>query len=122
MKGREEKEESSQERFYGVQRKKLCQRHAVHKIVSYTHGRKQLLTLTLDLAMGGIKIKTHYRLPENELLNFELVMGDNSICPKGRIVYSKSLSDKQSASCIQFIELSAQDHGLLEEYVFTLEE
>jgi hypothetical protein len=93
----------------------------VHKIVSYTHGPKQLLTLTLDLAMGGMKIKTHHKLRENEYLNFKLVRGDNFISPKGRVVYSKSLPGKQRASGVKLLCLSGPESALLYKYLSNLE-
>jgi len=70
--------------------------------------------------MGGMKIKTHYTLPENEHLSIKVVLGDNVIWSKGKVVYSKSAPDKQAVSGIQFIELSPQDSALLQGYLSTL--
>jgi hypothetical protein len=81
----------------------MPKRYPVHKVVSYTHGQKQLLTLTVDLALGGMKIKTHEKLPKNERLNFNMVLGTKSISPEERVVYSKSLPGKQRVSGIQFL-------------------
>jgi len=50
-------------------------RYLVHKIVSYTHGGKDFLTLTVDLGLGGMRINTHFPLPKDEFLNFRLVLG-----------------------------------------------
>jgi hypothetical protein len=96
-------------------------RYRVQKIVSYTHGQKELLTLTLDLAMGGMKIKTHRKLPKNERLKFRLVLGNNSIPLEGRIVYSRILPEKQSISGVQFLRHSAQESVLLTRYLCNLE-
>jgi len=71
--------------------------------------------------MGGMKIKTPYRLPENRHLNFRLVLGDKSIRLKGRIVYNTVLPDEQNVSGIQFIEFSAQDSALMREYISVLD-
>lgn len=97
-------------------------RYPVRKIASYRYGDKQFLTLTLDLGLGGMKINTCFFLPEEENLNFKLVLGTNSTWLKGRIAYSRFDSDNQSVSGIQFIELSRQDHILLRDYLATLEE
>ncbi len=97
-------------------------RYTVHKIVSYSHGGKHLLTLTLDLALGGMKIKAHCDLPKDEHLNFKLVLGESSIWVRGKVAYSGSLSDKQRVAGVQFTELSTQDHTLLERYFSILEE
>jgi hypothetical protein len=55
----------------GNPKKKSYPRYQVHKVVSYTHGQKELLTLTVDLALGGMKIVTHEKLPRNEGLNLK---------------------------------------------------
>ncbi len=91
-------------------------RYQVQKIVSYAHGHKKLLPVTLDLAMSGMKIKTHYTLPQNENLNFKLVLGKNSISPEGRVAYGRILAGKQNVSGIQFVELSVHDVAFLQEY------
>ncbi len=88
-------------------------RYKVQKIVSYTHRGKKLLTVTVDLGMGGMKIKTHYKIPKNESMNFEIVLGDSSISSEGRVVYSKMVSDTGRVSGIQFLRLSRRDSALL---------
>lgn len=98
------------------------QRYPTNRIVSYCHKGKRFLTLTLNLGLGGMKIKTHYRLPEDELLDFNLVLGDVSIGLKGRTVYSDFLSGKQRVSGIQFVELSEQSRSTLHNYLAALEE
>lgn len=97
-------------------------RHSVHRIASYRHGGKRFLTVTLDLGLGGMKIRTHHYLPEGEHLDFRLVLGSESIWLRGRIVYSRILSDQESVSGVEFVELSGQDHAALQDYLSTLEE
>jgi c-di-GMP-binding flagellar brake protein YcgR len=97
-------------------------RHKVHKIVTYTYREKQLLTVTVDLGMGGMKIKTHYKLPIDESMNFKIVLGDNSISSEGRIVCSKMVSDTGRVSGIQFLRLSRRDSALLGAYLSGVEE
>jgi len=94
-------------------------RYQLHKIVSYTLRGKELLTVTMDLGMGGMKIKTHHALPKNERLKFKMVLGNNSIFLEGRVVYSESFSDEQSVSGIQFIELSTENSALLQKYLIS---
>ncbi len=97
-------------------------RYPVHKIVLYKYRGRQFLTLTLDLAMGGMKIKSRRHLQGDKLLQFKLVLGENPIWLKGRIVYSGFVSHKQRVSGIQFTELSPNDYALLQRYLATLEE
>ena len=98
------------------------QRYPTNRIVSYCHKGKRFLTLTLNLGLGGMKIKTHYRLPEGELLDFNLVLGDVSIGLKGRTVYSDFLPGKQRVSGIQFVEVSERSRSTLHNYLAALEE
>ena len=98
------------------------QRHEVHKVVPYTHGQKHLLTLTLDLAFGGMKIKTDEKLPKNERLKFKMILGKDSITSEGRVVYTKTRPGGQHVSGIQFLGLSRRGSTLLRAYLFTLEE
>ncbi len=97
-------------------------RYPVHKIVLYKYRGRQFLTLTLDLAMGGMKIKGSRHLQGDKVLRFKLILGEDSIWLKGRILHSGFVSDKQRVSGIQFTELSPTDHGLLKRYLAPLEE
>ena len=96
-------------------------RHSVQKIVSYQHEDRSVLTLTLDLGLGGMKIKTQDPLPRGQCLDFKLVLGAGSISPVGRIAYSRVLPNQQVVSGIHVIELSKEDHALLGNYLATLE-
>jgi hypothetical protein len=104
------------------QQRRHYPRYGLQKIVSDKRREKHFLTLTLDLAMGGMKIKTHHSLPEDERLSFKLIVGDNSIWLRGRIAYSGMLPGKQRVSGIQFIDLSTEDYALLQRYLTTMEE
>lgn len=100
----------------------MPKRYPVHKVVSYTHGQKQLLTLTVDLALGGMKIKTHEKSPKNDRLDFKMVLGKDSITSEGRVVYSKTRPGGQRVSGIQFLHLSRRDSALLGAYLSAVEE
>ena len=106
----------------GNPKKKPYPRYQVHKVVSYTHGQNQLLTLTLGLALGGMKIITHEKLPRNEGPNFKMVLGKDPISSRGRVVYSRTLSGGQRVSGIQFHRLTRRDSALLRAYLSALNE
>jgi hypothetical protein len=97
-------------------------RYQVHKIVSYAHRGKELLTVTMDLTMGGMKIKTHYKLPKNERLKFKMILGTKSISPEGRVVYNRTLPHNNRVSGIQFLGLSRRDSALLRAYLTAVKE
>ncbi len=96
-------------------------RYPVHKIATYKYEGKNFLTLTLDLGLGGMKIKTHHHLSEGRHLNCRLVLGQSSIPLKGRIVYSQFVPDKQSVSGIQFVEVADRDRNFLQDYLTRLD-
>jgi hypothetical protein len=97
-------------------------RYPVQKIVSYRSEDQALLTLTLDLGLGGMKIKTHALLPKDKRVKFKLVLGADSIWPRGRIAYSRFIFGQQMVSGVQFTELSESDRVSLKNYLGTLEE
>jgi hypothetical protein len=96
-------------------------RYPIHRIVSYHYRRRSVLTLTLDLGLGGMKIKTQAPLPKNECFRFKLVLGSDSVWPMGRIAYSRLLSDQQVVSGVHFMELSQADLISLKRYLATLD-
>jgi hypothetical protein len=101
--------------------KRAYPRYPVQKIASYDWQGRQLLTLTLNLGLGGMKINSHLHLPKDECLDFKLVLGADSIRPKGRVAYSAFLPNNQNISGIQFIEISAKDHMALQKCLVSLQ-
>ncbi len=75
------------------------------------------MTLTLDLGLGGAKIETFHRLPEQEELDIQLDLGADCIRPRGRAVYSKPLYERMHVSGIQFIEISDQERTVLRNFL-----
>jgi hypothetical protein len=102
--------------------RRIHPRYPVQKILSYCHNDKRYLTLTLNLGLGGMMIKNHYRLPEGDHLDLDLVLGSTSIGLKGRTVYSDLLPGGQMVSGVQFTEISGQDRSMLGGYLATLEQ
>lgn len=97
-------------------------RYPLNKITSYSYGGKRFLTLTLDLGLGGMRIRTHYDLPNDQRLDFKLILEDDPIWPKGRIAYTGFLPREETIAGIQFTDLSDQDGFLLQNYLGTLGE
>ncbi len=89
-------------------------RYAVPKVVFCSNGVRRFLTLTLNLGLGGMKIETDDSLSKGEHFDIQLFLGRDSILPKGKVAYSGFLSDSQSVSGIEFMELSSRDYRLLQ--------
>jgi two-component system sensor kinase len=95
-------------------------RFSVRKPITYVHGGKRSLALTLNLGLGGTKIETSHRLPEHEELDLHLDLETNGIWPKGRTVYSQQLFEAHYASGIQFVKISEQERTILRDYLGTI--
>jgi len=92
-------------------------RFSVRKPITYYYGGKRLLTLTLNLGLGGTKVETFHYLPEHEELDLHLDLETNGIWPKGRTVYCQQLFEGHYASGIQFIKISEQERITLRDYL-----
>jgi hypothetical protein len=97
-------------------------RFSVQKIVSYQEDGKNFLTLTVDLGLGGMRIKTHSTLPAGDRQPFNVVLGTDSIRVTGRIVHNGTLGGRQKVAGIQFVGLSGHGMQLLKDYIGILEE
>ena len=89
-------------------------RAPLRKLVSYRHAERQLLTLTLDLGPDGVKIETHYPLPDGEELNLNLILGNKSLPLRGRVASSEMLPGNRTASDIEFTNLSKESLATLQ--------
>ena len=94
----------------------------MQKIASYQEDGLNFLTLTVDLGLGGMKIKTHCSLPAEEDRTFNLFLGNHSIQFRGKIVHNGNLPGKQKVAGIQFMGLSRHGRKLLKDYLGTLED
>jgi c-di-GMP-binding flagellar brake protein YcgR len=94
-------------------------RYPLSSVVSYEQGGRQLLTRTIDLGADGMKIETRGLLPDDEELTLRLILGEESIEAKGRVVRSELLPSNRTVSDIQFTELSEQNLSVLREFLAT---
>ena len=101
---------------------RIYPRYPLRRVVSYHHAGKRFLTLTLDLGVDGMKIETHCHLPDDEELSFKLVLGDNHIASKGRVVRSELLPRRRTVSDIEFTELTERNLAILQKYLTTIKE
>ena len=100
---------------------KVSPRHPFRNVVSYHHDGKQFLTVTLDLGIDGMRIDTHYPIPNDETLQFKLVLGSTSIWSRGRVVRSEFLPGNRTVSHIEFTSISDENLTALREYLMWAE-
>ena len=98
------------------------QRYPVKQIVSCDRAGKRFLTVTLDVGLGGMKIKTPHSLQKDEMLDMKLVLKHHSVCLRGRAVYSCLFSHEESISGIQLTQISERDLLKLHDYFRALDE
>ena len=67
-----------------------------------------------------MKTETWHHIPEDECMNFKLVLGENTILSIGRIAHSGFLPDGGRVSDVEFTGLSDQGRFSLEEYLLAL--
>ncbi len=105
-----------------IPERRTHQRYPVKQIVSCDRAGKRFLTVTLDLGLGGMKIKTPHSLQKDEMLDMKLVLKHHSVCLKGRAVYSRLFSHEENVSGIQLMEISERDRLKLHDYFGALGE
>jgi hypothetical protein len=102
-------------------RRRSDRRYSVPKIASYRHVGRSFLTLTMDLGLGGMKIKTPRKLPVGEQLRFKLILANSSVWLRGKVVYSCSLRSRESVAGVQFAGLSERTYCRLKDCFASLE-
>ena len=97
-------------------------RYESREIVTYSHGGSRFLTVTVNLGLGGMRIETPQPLPKSEPIDVQLILGETSIRPKGRVVYSQICPPKGHFSGIQSVQMSELDRSVLQSYFVVLKE
>lgn len=77
---------------------------------------------TLDLSMGGTKIKTPYCLTTGEKLEISIAISPKVIKCRGEVVHVLDLKDETPKAGIRFEDLSEEDRLFLGEYVSNVTE
>lgn len=72
------------------------------------------LSSTRDLSLGGCTVAHDLRLEAGTPLRLVLCLGDSVIEAYGRVVHERARGDGCFDLGIQFLQMPATDHGLLE--------
>lgn len=96
-------------------------RYPVRRLVSCHYEGEHLLSLTLDLGLGGMKIETHDHIPKDKRLDIKLFLIDRAIPLRGRVAYSGMLSGEQRVLGIQFVDFSERSWAALRDHLRSLE-
>jgi hypothetical protein len=91
-------------------------RYSICLPVSVFFLEKRIMTHTLDVGLGGMKIYADQVLPFRQEFLFRMVLGPKFIWIKGRIIFTQTQPDAVNFSCIQFAEASKENLLILQEY------
>ena len=90
-------------------------------LIIFTTNGNEKVTKTVDLSLGGAKIRTQEPLSGDDLFSLTLVLGNQAIKAKGDVVYSTSEGERPLFySGIKFIDFSAFHRDTLKDYLSSL--
>jgi diguanylate cyclase (GGDEF)-like protein len=90
-------------------------------LVIFNTNENEKVCKTVDLSMGGTKIRTKEEMKQDEIINLTLVLGNKAIKAKGDVVYSKR-SGEQELFCsgIKFLDFPVSHRESLKAYLSSL--
>jgi len=105
------------ENIPGQERRKQ-RRHFINTAIIYRFHRGNMVTKSINLSTGGLKISTPARLPAEEILELTLVLGNKACQCQGKVVYSEKSNPNLPYfhSGLKFTDLTFKDRSALEEY------
>jgi len=105
----------------GHERRKQ-KRHFINTAIIYRLHRGNMVTKTINLSTGGLKISTPSRLPAEEILELILVLGNKACQCRGKVVYSEKNNPNLPYyhSGLKFTDLTLKDRSAMEEYFTSL--
>lgn len=93
----------------------------VSVLLLYREQGSQKVTRTVNLSVGGARIRTRGELPSDKQLEFMLILDENACQCRGDVVYSmQETVDQRTYSGIKFAELPPADQGTLEGFIDSL--
>ena len=77
----------------GVDRRK-ARRFDLVRLVVYKHFDIEKITKTINISMGGMKIRTEFPVEQDERLDVSIKIGDKEFESGARVVYCKETEEK----------------------------
>ena len=108
------------EEFFEEKRK--FERLYVSTLLLYGENGHFLVTKTINLSLGGVRIFSDTKLPLAKTIDLFLILENKATPFKGDVIYSQKVSEKSSRyhSGIKFKEMSAKERKVLENYLSSL--
>jgi hypothetical protein len=102
-------------------RRKYPRFNASHHVRFKYNGRTRTSN-TIDLSLGGARIETVFPMRVGDMIEVSVVIGGNTISPKGRVIHGREHRELRYNSGFNFESLKQDDHDYLAQYLARLKE
>jgi len=86
-------------------------------LVIYKQFEIEKVTKTINLSMGGMKMRTEFPVPMDEELEISLRIGDDVFQSDGKVIYVNEKKDGAFDIGVNFINTSEESRNLLNQYL-----
>lgn len=86
-------------------------------LVVYKKFEIEKITKTIDLSMGGMKIRTEFPVPLHEELEITIRIGDEIFRSEGKVMYANERKDGDFDIGVNFINTSEESLNILNQYL-----
>ncbi len=86
-------------------------------LVVYKQFEIEKITKTIDLSIGGMKIRTEFPVPLHEELEISIRIGDEIFKSGGKVVYTNERKDGDYDIGVNFINVPEESLHLLSQYL-----
>ena len=88
--------------------------------VRFRYNGRTRTSNTLDLSLGGAKIETVFPMKVGDVIKVSIVIGGNTISPRGKVVHGKEFPELRYNSGFNFETMEPKDQEYLVEYLTKL--
>ncbi|NIS59443.1 MAG: hypothetical protein GTO13_01690 [Proteobacteria bacterium] len=86
-------------------------------LVVYKQFEIENITKTINLSMGGMKMRTEFPVPLDEELEISIKIGDGIFKSEGKVIYANEREDGDYDIGVNFINASEESLNLLSQYL-----
>ena len=86
-------------------------------LVVYKQFEIEKITKTIDLSMGGMKMRTEFPVPLHEVLEISIKIGNGIFRSEGKVIYTNERKDGDFDIGVNFINSPEESLNLLNQYL-----
>jgi c-di-GMP-binding flagellar brake protein YcgR len=95
-------------------------RFSASHYVRFKYNGRTRTSNTLDLSLGGAKIETVFPMKVGDVIQVSIVIGGNTISPRGKVVHGKEFPELRYNAGFNFETMEPGDQDYLVEYLTKL--